>query len=295
MRPLGIGLAGLGRWGRRYLETLKQLPGVELRRCADPDAAARSAAGPTPVVADFASLLADEAIRAVVIATPPDTHYALACAALESGRDVLVEKPLAATATEASRLSALAQQRGLVLAVGHTALYTQGYARLRQQLECGNLGCIRRAVAVRTSSGPTRPPATDGVLADLAGHDIAIALTLLGPARSGRAWRLHPTTCRYRLDFASGARLDGIAAWCSPPHARCFTLVGTRAVGRTDENRTSITPAPADSRQSPLWRQCADFVTCCRTRSAPQSDGRLGAAVVATLEEIAPPAPKRSR
>lgn len=280
MRPVGVGLAGLGRWGRRYLDVLRQLPEIELRACAEPDSAARRAADPTRAVAGLAELLADSSIRAVIIATPPATHYELARTALESGRNVLVEKPMAETAAEAAELAALAERHGLVLAVGHTPLYAPGFAALRERFAHGSLGQARRAVAVRTSSGPEPRPQSDGVLADLAAHDIAMAISLLGPTLAGCCRPLGNGARRYRLEFESGCRLDGVAAWRRPPHSRRFTLFGTRAVGRLNE-----LPAGPQA-DSPLGRQCADFIACCRNRTAPLSNARLGAAVVAALEQI---------
>lgn len=280
MRPFGIGLAGLGRWGRRYLEVLRRLPDAQVRLCADPDREACRASGSIRAVHDFAGLLADRNVRAVIIATPPATHYRLARQALESGRDVLVEKPMAETAAEALELTKLAQEHSLVLAVGYTALYTPGFSRLQDELAQGQLGSIRRAVAVRTSSGPARRPLHNGVLADLAGHDIAIALALLGPVRAGRHWTVRSGTCRYVLQFTSGIRLDGIAAWRQPPHSRRFTVLG-----RNGTRRIAEPPADPDP-SSPLGRQCADFINCCRNRTTPLTDSRLGAAVVSVLEQL---------
>jgi predicted dehydrogenase len=126
VRPVGIGLAGLGRWGRNYLKTLLALPECRLVAMADADQAIRdrlSAETGILVRESAAELLSEPAVEAVVIATPDRTHCDLASAALEAGRDVLVEKPMTLTAIEAEVLVRRSEDKNVLLAVGHTAVF----------------------------------------------------------------------------------------------------------------------------------------------------------------------------
>ena len=134
MRPVGIGLIGLGRWGRNYVKTLLALPECRLVAMVDADQAIRDrlcAETGIPVRESADELLWEPAVEAVVIATPDRTHYSLASAALAAGRDVLVEKPMALEPDGAEALTEQAESSGRVLAVGHTAVYHPGFAELR--------------------------------------------------------------------------------------------------------------------------------------------------------------------
>ncbi|MEO0080560.1 MAG: Gfo/Idh/MocA family oxidoreductase, partial [candidate division WOR-3 bacterium] len=188
MAELTIGIAGLGRWGRNYLATLTRIPGCRVVAVADP---AIPKVGGLAVSRTGQEMLNHEPLDAVVIATPERTHYALARAALDSGRHVLVEKPMALDLAEAIHLSELAARSHLVLEIGHTALYSPGFNRLHKAVRRGQLGTITKMKAYRTSTGPSGKPSVVGnsfnPIWDLAVHDLAMAILLLGQPLSGSA------------------------------------------------------------------------------------------------------------
>ena len=282
--PLGIGLLGLGRWGRNYVKTLLALPECRLVAAADANAEARTRAGQEFVIvarSTIEELLTDPAIEALAIATPDRTHFNLAAAALATGRDVLVEKPMALEPREAEALAGQAEAGGRVLAVGHTAVYDTGFSALMDEVRPVPRDGTKRASTVRTSSGYA--DGRSNPILDLCPHDLAMAVLLFGTPTAARA-RSRGTGVEYEVRFQGNALLSGRAEWCEPPHVRRFEVTG--AEGRT----RTLPPAPPNrqlaTRNSPLGRQCLDFIECCRTRRQPLSDGRLGLEVTRCLAAL---------
>ena len=280
--PVGIGLAGLGRWGRNYVKTLVALPECRLVAVADADPTTHTVvAGETGIALreSAAQLLSDPAIEAVVIATPDRTHYTLSAAALAAGRDVLVEKPMAIDPTEAEALADQAEASGRVLAVGHTAVYHPAFAALNEEIRTKPLA-QRQASAVRTSSG--YHDGRSNPILDLCPHDIALAVLLFGTPAAARA-RSNGKGVEYEVRFKGDERLNGQVEWREPPHVRWFEIAGAmNALTDRAGSRNS-----QDVRDTPLGRQCLDFVECCQTRRQPLSSGRVGLAVVRCLSAIA--------
>jgi predicted dehydrogenase len=170
---LRIGVAGAGHFGRFHALKVAASPRATLAGVHDLDparaeAVAREAGGRA---LGWAALLAES--DAVVVAAPAEVHYPLAAEALEAGRHVLVEKPIAATLAEAEALGALARARGLVLQVGHLLRFSAEHraisARMHRPLY---LECVRIA--------PFKPRGTDvSVILDLMIHDLDLVLALV--------------------------------------------------------------------------------------------------------------------
>ncbi len=283
--PLGIGLLGLGRWGRNYVKTLQALPECRLVAAADASAATRTRTEQEfGIVAreTIEELLSETAIEALVIATPDRTHFSLATAALAAGRDVLVEKPMALEAPEAAALAAQAEAGRRVLAVGHTAVYHPGFPALMDEVRAEPPDTARHASTIRTSSGYA--DGRSNPILDLCPHDLAMAVLLFGTPVAARA-RNRGTAADYEVRFRNNALLSGRAEWRKPPHARQFEVTG--AAGRTRVLPPETpNPQPA-TRNSPLGRQCLDFIACCRTRRQPLSNGQLGVDVARCLAALA--------
>ncbi|MFH1434948.1 MAG: Gfo/Idh/MocA family oxidoreductase, partial [Pseudomonadota bacterium] len=153
-----IGLIGLGYWGKNILRNLVELGALRLacdmdkavleeRRKTYPDAAY------TTSVDD---VLRDPAVRAVVIASSAATHFDLVKQALEAGKDVMVEKPLALTAAEGEELIALAGQKERILMVGHILQYHPAVIKLKALVAQGELGKIQYIYSNRLNIGKLR-------------------------------------------------------------------------------------------------------------------------------------------
>jgi len=124
------------------------------------------------MVADAADLIKRDDLDAVVIATPLHTHYALAAAAIERGRHVLIEKPLAASKKEAESLAELADKHGVRLMVDHTFVYTGAVRTIRGLVDSGQLGDLLYLDSVRVNLGLFQQDTN--VIWDLAAHDLSI-------------------------------------------------------------------------------------------------------------------------
>jgi UDP-2-acetamido-3-amino-2,3-dideoxy-glucuronate N-acetyltransferase len=193
----------------------------------------------------------------------------------------LVEKPMALEPQGAETLAAQAEAGGRVLAVGHTAVYHPGFPALMDEVKAEPPDAVRHASTVRTSSGYA--DGRSNPLTDLCPHDLAMAVLLFGTPVAARA-RSRGAAVDYEVRFHDNALLCGRAEWREPPHARRFEVTGAEGHTRTLPPET---PNPQlVIHNSPLGRQCLDFIECCRTRRQPLSSGRLGVAVTQCLAAL---------
>ena len=173
---IGVGVIGLGYWGPNLLRNFAESEGAALRAVCDlrADRLAMAAARYPGVTAtrDVSALLADPSIDAVAIATPVSTHFELAMAALNAGKHVLVEKPLAGASEDGIRLIEEADRRGLVLMVDHTFVYTGAVRKIAALVSSGELGDIYYYDSVRVNLGLFQHDVN--VIWDLAVHDLSI-------------------------------------------------------------------------------------------------------------------------
>ncbi|MGC5020493.1 Gfo/Idh/MocA family protein [Micromonospora sp. DT47] len=198
--PVGVAVIGAGYWGPNLVRNFMATSSFRLRWLCDLDIGrARSVLGEYSKVRasdDLAEVLADEEVQAVAVATPAGTHLRVALAALQAGKHVLVEKPLAATYDEGRRLVEEAERRGLTLMCDHTYCYTPAVLRIRELVHSGELGELHFLDSVRINLGLVQKDID--VMWDLAPHDLSIIDFVLPPG-------VHPTAVA-----AHGA--DGIGA-----------------------------------------------------------------------------------
>ncbi|MCI4677053.1 Gfo/Idh/MocA family oxidoreductase [Rhodoblastus acidophilus] len=172
----GVGVVGYGYWGPNLVRNFAANPGARVVAVADLDPArlancARFNPGVT-TTNRYDDLLNDPDIEAIAVATPVHSHYDLALAALEAGKHVLVEKPMAPTADLARRLIDEADRRGLMLMVDHTFLYTPAVRKISELVRKGDLGDVYYYDSTRVSLGLFQSDVS--VLWDLAVHDLSI-------------------------------------------------------------------------------------------------------------------------
>jgi predicted dehydrogenase len=253
---------------------------------ADTDDSARTRAGEDLGIAvhnTIEELLADPGIEAVAIAAPDRTHFALAAAALAAGRDVLVEKPMALEREEAEALALQADASKRVLAVGHTAVYHPSFAALMDEVAGAHHDADRRASAARSSAGYA--DGRSNPILDLCPHDLAMAVLLFGPPVAARA-RCSGASVEYDVRFQRDVLLTGRAEWCRPPHVRRFEVARVAGLAGLIDPVPDTRHSSCDVRNSPLGRQCLDFIECCHTRRQPLSNGRLGVEVTRCLAAL---------
>jgi len=157
---LRFGLIGYGLFGRHHARAIVQAPGATLAaiacRSAETASAARKDYPDVAVVLDYRELLARQDIDAVDIVVPNDLHAEIAVAALEAGKDVLLEKPLAPTLAACDRLIETARRTGRVLSVGHELRLSEQWGAIKQIVDAGDLGDLR-CVSFNLFRFPYRP------------------------------------------------------------------------------------------------------------------------------------------
>ena len=173
---LKVGLIGYGYWGPNLARNLAEADGVQLTTIADARPERRQAAERrhpgVKTCADDASLIDSRDVDAVVVATPLATHHSLASAAMNAGKHVLVEKPLAGSRKDAEALASLAEKRGVCLMVDHTFVYTGAVRKIRSLIDAGDLGQLLYLDSVRVNLGLFQQDSN--VIWDLAVHDLSV-------------------------------------------------------------------------------------------------------------------------
>ena len=174
--PLRVGVVGLGYWGPNLVRNLHEVADAEVAWICDSRAEAlEKIARRYPAVAitqSYDTLLADDDLDAVVIATPAATHHKLASAALNAGKHVFVEKPLASSVADAIDLVETAEVNGLVLMPGHTFVYSPPVTMIKDLIDSGELGEIYFVSTSRVNLGLHQPDVS--VAWDLGPHDFSI-------------------------------------------------------------------------------------------------------------------------
>ncbi|MET4002966.1 putative dehydrogenase [Arthrobacter sp. UYCu511] len=237
--PLRVAVIGAGYWGPNLARNFKASPDCELSAIVDQDTArALKVAGPlgdVPVFESLERLFAEIDVDAVAIATPARTHHLLALQALEAGKHVLVEKPLAASRELGMQMVEAAASRGLILMADHTYCYTPAALKIRELIQEGELGEILFIDSVRINLGLVQPDVD--VFWDLAPHDLSVIDFILpgglrpesvaahgaDPLGTGKACVGHLS-----FDLPNNAMAHINVNWLSPTKIRQMIIGGTK-------------------------------------------------------------------
>ena len=235
-RVLRVGLVGLGYWGPNLARNIADSSRAELAWLCDTNPQALSTVSRRYPDARrterFEELLADPELDAVVLATPIATHYALTMAALDAGKHVWVEKPLASSSMEVVEIAARAENAGLVVLPGHTFLYSPSVVSIKELIESGELGEIYFISMSRVNLGLHQPDAS--VVWDLGPHDFSILRYWLDavPAEVAAMTRACvlpdvPDVAFVNMRFATGTLAHLELSWLSPSKLRRTTIIGS--------------------------------------------------------------------
>ena len=324
---LRVGLIGLGYWGPNHARVLSELPETELVVAADvSDKALQFVRGRYPGVRttlDPSEVIEAPDIDAVVIATPTSSHHSLTLAALEAGKHVLCEKPLATSTAECDELIAAAERTGRVLFVGHTFIFNPAVRMMRELIDAGEVGNVLYCHTARTGLGPIRSDVN--ALWDLAPHDLSILFYLIddepiSTLTTGQAilGNNREDVVFVHLSFEEGTIAAAHVSWLDPYKVRKVTVVGDRRMIVFDDvavdeklkvfDRGVSYEAVSDAARGadfaefraqirdgdiivpkvpagePLKEEMLHFAECCVSGGAPETDGIAGRRVVAALE-----------
>jgi predicted dehydrogenase len=320
---LRVGVVGCGYWGSKHVRVLHSIAGVDqvvLIDARQDRTASLSQSFPRALAFNNLTAALPE-VDAVVIATPPTTHVPLALAAIESGKHVLVEKPLATSAAHARLLINAAADAEVRLMVGHTFEHNAAVHKLRDLVQRRELGDLYNVDTARLNLGLYQSDVN--VIFDLAPHDVSIVNHVLGCSpESVQAWgachahRRLEDVAYLRLFYPQLTMSANIhVSWLDPCKVRRVTLVGSKKMAvyndlavdeRIRVHDKGVTPpldeqdltqppmgyrygditAPYIEFEEPLVVQDRNFAECIRNGTRPSTDGENGLAVVEVLESL---------
>ena len=330
MTPVRVAALGLGYWGPNLARAWNGLAETELRWLCDLDQAKldrfRATAPEAQTTTSLDEVLADDEVEAVAVATSAPTHAKLALAAIEAGKHVFVEKPLALTSADARAMAAAADRAGTLLVVGHLLVHHPAVAMLKELVDTGELGRPHYIYTNRQNLGQVR--SDENALWSLGAHDISVMLHLVGElpesvSAQGQCF-IHEgveDVVFGVLKFPSGVIGHMHLSWLDPFKMRRMTIVGSDKMAVFDDMnpdekvkifnkgvthsgnesgrewqpasygeyvqlRHGDTYIPRISSEEPLRLQCRHFARCVRGVETPRSSGVDGVAVVEVLEAL---------
>ncbi len=316
-----VGVIGCGYWGPNLIRNFNVLQECEVVVCCDKDEGKlkrmKSLYAGIETTTDFRDLLVDD-IDAVCIATPVWTHFPLALDCLSANKHVLVEKPFASSSKECRELIALAEDKKLVLMVGHTYEYTASVNKIKEIIQGGELGDILYVNSTRVNLGLFQPDIN--VIWDLAPHDLSIILYVLDkePILVNAQGKFHykkgiEDVALTTLSFDNGTIAFLHNSWLDPKKIRRMVFVGSQKMlifDDVDQNekikiydrgvdvpkyydtyaefhfsyRYGDIYIPKVDDYEPLREECSHFIECVKENKVPRSDGHSGLRVVEIIE-----------
>jgi UDP-2-acetamido-3-amino-2,3-dideoxy-glucuronate N-acetyltransferase len=313
-RIKNIALIGAGYWGKNHLRNLFQLGVLHSVIDTNDEVIAQRAKDFPDVdfVKDEKVILQDPAIKAVVIATPAETHGSLVKRFIRAGKDVFVEKPLALTVEEGEGLVELAEKENRILMVGHILQYHSAVQKLKEIIEFGDMGEIRYLYSNRLNLGKLR--VEENVLWSFAPHDISVILMLLNghEPQSVEAFGgsyitqgIYDTTIT-KLGFSNNVKCHIYVSWLHPFKEQKLIVIGSRKMAVFDDvssEKLVLFPYKVDiqagkipvtqkveyyivntEHTEPLRQELLHFIECIEERKTPKTDGREGLRVLRVLE-----------
>lgn len=307
-----VAVVGVGYWGKNLVRNFHELGA--LAALCDSDKAQEEACKQqyqnVRFYLNFQQVLSDTSITAVALATPAATHYELAKAALEAGKDVFVEKPLAIDVKNGEELVKIAAASSRILMVGHILRYHPAILKLQQLIHDGSLGKINYLYSNRLNIGKIRTE--ENILWSFAPHDISVMLSLLNEMPTqvsckGGAYLNHDVsdvTLSY-FEFPSGVRAHIFVSWLHPIKEQKLVVVGSEKMAVFDdtaEHKLVLYPHKVEWKnriptavkakgevleledREPLRVECQHFLDCVESRTSPLSDGTEGLRVLRILD-----------
>ncbi len=307
MQKQKIAVIGCGLWGRNIVRNFYNLNVLDTVCDIDEENLnkVKQDYPEVKVSRDLNEILKNPEITAVAVVTPSHTHYKIVRQLLLAGKHVYVEKPISTVAQEAIELSKLANERELVLMVGHLLLYHPAVNRLKMLVEEGVLGEIVYAQSDRLNVNYFKNDRS--VMWDLAPHDVSMISYVIGKeplkvlsavgCSSDRNEIMDIT--HLGIEFEGGAIAHISDSWITPKKHVTLLVRGTKATAILDdtvaENKLQIFDNLAAGASKdvhldyleiePLKLECQHFVQCCETGKKARSDGENGVSVVKILEE----------
>ncbi|MEM7125248.1 MAG: Gfo/Idh/MocA family oxidoreductase [Chloroflexota bacterium] len=306
-----VAVIGCGYWGKNHVRNFRQLGALSMV-CDLTEIGRQQARELAPGVAVTGSVqqvLNNPSVSGVIIATPAETHFDLVNLAIEAGKDVLVEKPLALTFAQGLNLVEMAQNNQRILSVGHILEYHPAIVRLQELIQGGALGKIHYIYSNRLSLGKIRHE--ENILWSFAPHDVAVILRLMNSlpfevSAFGGSY-IQPNIADVTVTnmlFDNGVRAHIHVSWLHPFKEQRLVVIGSKKMASFDDvakelvlydQRVDIQegmPVPIKGEgetidfvnDEPLRLECVAFLEAIQSRHPPITDGGSGARVLQVLE-----------
>lgn len=299
-------MIGCGAWGSAYLRTLTSMPEANLLYVCDKnEEIQRNVVSRFPslsITGDYQTILKDSKVRAVFIATPPQTHFQIAADCIAAGKSVMVEKPTTTTTESTMELVQLAEKSGQVLMSGHQMIHHPTVECIRDHIYQGHFGDIKFMNFERTNCNIYRKDVN--VLWDLAVHDLTIMFSLLASkprwicARAVK-WKDSLPLGIMSIDcgYANGTLVHIHTNWHHPKKIRRFYIIGTEMMAEFDDTRNAdekliqVRPGSKPAKvktawEEPLRRQCKYFLQCVEKGQKPDPKGVDAVVLMRVMEAV---------
>tara|TARA_B100000676_G_scaffold297334_1_gene338877 strand:- start:416 stop:1408 length:993 start_codon:yes stop_codon:yes gene_type:complete len=308
-----VGLVGCGYWGKNLCRNFKSLGalGMVVDSTQSGKETATELAPGVPVSSSFDDVLGDDSIHAVALATPAETHAALSIKAMEAGKDVFVEKPMALNLEDADRMREFAEREGRVLMVGHLLEYHPAVLKLRELISNGELGQVNYVYSNRLNFGKVRTE--ENALWSFAPHDVAVILRLMGksPIEASATGGSYLTegladVTVSNLRFENNSRAHIFVSWLHPFKEQRLVVVGDRKMAIFNDvapfgEKLKLYPNSVEFEgempvlrkedaqfvehldTEPLREECNHFLNCVSSREEPLTDAKSGIEVLKVL------------
>ncbi|TWG97175.1 putative dehydrogenase [Mesorhizobium sp. J18] len=309
MKPR-IAVLGCGYWGSNHIRTLKSLGALHAVSDANRARAEGFASEHDCLAIDPDALFERKDVDAVVMALPPQFHAESAVRAVNAGKDVLVEKPIALTVEDAERSVEAARKASRIFMVGHVLRFHPAFEKLKSLIDAGELGNVGYIHSHRLGLGKFHTE--NDALWDLAPHDLSMILAITGSppveVRGEGAALLDNLSdfAHLHMRFPGGLRSHLFTSRLNPYRERRLTVVGDKAMAVFDDvepwgrklavyrhavwqdsgqwafTTNEPTYVPVEEGM-PLTRELEHFISCIRTRSEPRTTGAEAVEVLRIL------------
>ncbi len=307
-----VAIIGCGYWGKNLIRNFHQLGALACVCDANKSVANEISSDYEVRSLSFDEILADKGIQGIALATPAKQHAQMTEAALLTGKNVFVEKPLSLKVLEAEKLCQIADDAGLVLMVGHLLQYHPGFEKLKEICQSGTLGRVQYVYSHRLNLGKIRTE--ENILWSFAPHDISMILGLLGDdvetvSATGHSYLNHdvPDVTTTHIQFADNRAAHVFVSWLHPFREQRLVVVGDEGMAVFDDlcdwdEKISIYPHRVDwngsipvlskadretvplTEAEPLSLECRHFLECVANGEIPRTDGREGLRVLRVLD-----------
>lgn len=307
-----IAVVGCGYWGKNLVRNMSEIGALAAVVDANSEQASQMGKTYNVPARSFEEVLQDPAIAGVVLAVPAPMHYETTLQALNAGKHVFVEKPLALDPRHGEEMCALAKTKGKTLMVGHVLQYHAAFLEMQRWVKSGKLGAIRYVYSHRLNLGKVRKH--ENCWWSFAPHDVSMVLGLAdSQATSVYASGMEAlqqgiadmTTTN--IQFASGMKAHIFVSWLNPVKEQRLTVVGEKGmlvfddsagwenkltfyahrvefgagepqVVKADAEPVTLTPT------EPLKEECKAFIAAIASGISAKTDGEEGLAVLRVLE-----------